>query len=455
MGWKPRPGQADATTRLITALYSHHRVIAFTAPTGAGKSGMAYAAARYVRARAVIATPTKQLQDQYQLFFGLPVLYGRRNYQCVLSVSGTAADAPCLAGSPCLFRSAGQCQYLNARDRVKNRPVIVINHAMLVLAACLRDEALLRPLTIIDECHRFPEVVISSLSINPDGTNRLERELWERTGGSVSELRRELQEAVVLRNASRCAAASRLIGIAAAKKMAPGLFGDNGTIRWQEIFQLLGRTLLMSATIPDDLVRIAGTVVIGPDTVGPEQRPIYWVPVAAVNQGNQAGVASLLANTIAQIVQAATGPIIIHAGTHLLTQELALRLNEMLPGRLVLVAAGTSRTSAVRVARSQGDAVLIGPALMDGIDLPTARCQIVAKVPFPPTGGDTQDGLSQAARMFVQAYGRLCRSPDGGEVYRTFVLDANFRLISHLLPQSVRQAICSIDPANLATLNLV
>lgn len=429
LGWRPRVGQAEATSDLIRAIYSNARIIAFTAPTGSGKSGMTLAALRWVNGRAVIATPTKQLQMQYADSFGLPVLFGRSEYECPLSPSGTAALAPCIAGQQCLFRAAGKCAYLAARDKLRGEQVVVINHSLLVVARMMQDEVLVRPITAIDECHRFLDAVASIVTPSEQEAAILEECDWD-----PSKIKVRLKDALAAKDISAATVLVTALRIATCRRIAPKLF--EGELTNERLFRsgLFGRVILVSATLPDDFTPDA--IVEGPPQVPPEQRPLVVIPVVSANVGNQRGIAARLVNAIRQIITTmdSQSPVIVHTGTTVLAELITEGLAAAGFADRIVPAWGATRKSVAGVRRKPGRQIVIGPALMDGVDLPAARLQIIAKIPFPQKGG-----AKEAAIQVVQAYGRLVRGPDTSGT--TVVLDANFRLIEPYLPPHVREAV--------------
>lgn len=80
--------------------------------------------------------------------------------------------------------------------------------------------------------------------------------------------------------------------------------------------------------------------------------------------------------------------------------------------------------------------VLVACGMYEGIDLPEdlGRFQVIAKIPWPNLGNnavryqadrDSEWYLWEAAKITIQAAGRICRTPqDYGE---TFILDSSFQ----------------------------
>ncbi len=151
-----RPYQAEAVIALRTALASGARAICLNAPTGSGKSLIAYAA--IAERGGTIACYSRVLQSQYHSSFEIPVLFGKQNYRCTRFPMLTVDLTECaLTGVP---EAGCSCPYFTARERAKFAPVHCINHALVV-----HERGIVRPVLIVDEAHRFPDAVRSAMSL--------------------------------------------------------------------------------------------------------------------------------------------------------------------------------------------------------------------------------------------------------------------------------------------------
>jgi Rad3-related DNA helicase len=422
LGWKARPTQAEAVNDLINALRGKNRVVVFTAPTGAGKSGMSLAAARWLKKSTVIATPTIQLAEQWKKMLGVKYsVYGRQNYECRLG--GTAADAPCIGGLPCLFKES--CPYLVARQQCNKAVEFTTTHAFIAAAAVSHDPLLANRLIIIDECHQFLEVLEESLE--PTGEDNALFALYP----TPSEMKNAIADAARRNDRVAIAKLTRALKIALAA--TAGVLKD-GKVDVKAFLSLLGRTLIMSATVPHELLAIADEAVVAGQMVPVKQRPIYVQPVGALRSDNCTEYAPKIADVIMVIAARHDGAGIIHTGNTRLAEAIYSHLKRSLNGRVYL-AVGRERTKIIEEVRNKPDAVIVSPSMTMGVDFCNARWQVVAKVPFPAKG---ETSLDDAVTNFVQLYGRLVRSPEQTGV--TYVLDANIRLIEEHLPDYVRQA---------------
>jgi Rad3-related DNA helicase len=219
-GYEDRAGQR-ALTRDVARTFEQGGVLLAEAPTGIGKS-LAYLlpallAVRAGERRAVVATCTKSLQDQLfendlpalleALGWSVPCarLKGKQNYLCPRALEAALAEgaeesevldevrrwaaadeagdldrfpaadgeafrrlrgrlgadpAACTAAT---CRRGRECGWLRARRRAAEARLVVVNHALLALAA--DAEGLLPPfeLLVVDEAHRLEGVLLSQL----------------------------------------------------------------------------------------------------------------------------------------------------------------------------------------------------------------------------------------------------------------------------------------------------
>jgi len=423
LGWRPRPGQAEAVSELINAMKNRKGIIAFSAPTGAGKSGMSLAATRCLNLTTVIAVPTIQLAEQWKKMLGVKQsIYGRQNYPCELG--GTAADAPCIGGIPCLFKQS--CAYLKARYECSKSVEFVTTHAFLLAATIAYDPIIQNRLVIIDESHLWEKTVEDALT--PTDQERSLLLLYPTSG----QIKSAIKEAAETNDRVRIQTLAKILKIALAGER--GIL-KNGTIDHGALLRLYPKVLLMSATVPDWQLALAGRTVRMGVEIPAKQRPIFVQPVGALTGDNCLSYADHIAAAVEKISRRHGGVGIVHTGNTRLAEAVATALKKRLNGRVV-AAFGKGRTEAIETARLGGDKIIVSPSMTMGVDFAAAKWQVVAKVPFPKKGDGS---LEDAVTNFVQAYGRLVRSPEATGV--TYVLDANFRLLEEHLPEYVRQAV--------------
>jgi len=423
LGWRPRPGQAEAVSDLINALKKTRGIIVLSAPTGAGKSGMSLAAARYLSLATVIAVPTIQLAEQWKKMLGVKhSVYGRQNYPC--NLGGTAADAPCIGGIPCLFKQS--CAYLRARQECSKSVEYVTTHAFLLAASLTHDPIIQNRLVIIDESHLWEKTVEESLM--PSDQERAALLLYPTSG----QIKSAIKQSAEANDRTKIMVLARALKIALASEQ--GILKE-GVVDHKALLRQYHRVLLMSATVPDWQLALAGRTVRAGMEIPPRQRPIIVQPVGALTGDNCTSYAEAIAVAVEKISQRHNGTGIVHTGNTRLAEAVAIALKRRMDGRVV-TAFGKGRTEAIEMARFGKDKIIVSPSMIMGVDFASAKWQVVAKVPFPKKGDGS---LEDAVTSFVQAYGRLVRSPEAVGV--TYVLDANFRLLEEHLPEYVRQAV--------------
>jgi ATP-dependent DNA helicase DinG len=223
-GYQVREGQVIASETIYQAM-TERRMALVEAPTGTGKS-IAYLVPAFLEAiagrRVVISTHTKSLQEQLvhkdiplmqKLFAGANVnvalLKGRGNYLCQHEYSETDADPlrrqdrdwkrltsavyggkwdgdagsldfvyphwqdvsstkDSCTGKKC--RHYHSCFYYQSRQRAKKAGIIIVNHALALQDAVMKQEGmpgLLPPYThvVFDEAHHLTEVADSCVGI--------------------------------------------------------------------------------------------------------------------------------------------------------------------------------------------------------------------------------------------------------------------------------------------------
>jgi|WetSurMetagenome_2_1015567.scaffolds.fasta_scaffold31866_2 Rad3-related DNA helicase len=116
-----RPAQSEAVEFCLT---SERRVTGIGAPTGVGKSGIAFSLAKVLGGRTVILTANLGLERQYTNCFGQAVanIRGRANYRCWEGGS-------CEDGARMSCQAKGNCLYTQALKAAQQAPIVVTNYA--------------------------------------------------------------------------------------------------------------------------------------------------------------------------------------------------------------------------------------------------------------------------------------------------------------------------------------
>ena len=175
-----REYQAETVARIIN---SSKRFVLVQAPTGAGKSPIAVAAAQLIEPKVIrrrvdqdgnvtelppqssILTTTKQLQWQYLGDFSDQAieLKGRANYDCLVEPV-SAAEAPCVVHSPRRCPSFSVCPYYQTLAQADLKPLGVHNYANYLTNANYADRFHQQTLLILDEAHLLDDQLMGFIS---------------------------------------------------------------------------------------------------------------------------------------------------------------------------------------------------------------------------------------------------------------------------------------------------
>ncbi|MCA8939873.1 MAG: DEAD/DEAH box helicase family protein, partial [Planctomycetes bacterium] len=167
-GWTAREEQ-----RRVFQEAAHHflnpdederkRVVIIQAPTGMGKSGVAYALLRLLGS-GVVVTATKQLQEQYRGDFpDMPRLVGRGNFDCNMGSYSCEKGYYIRAGEKRSRSYCQDCGYKAHVDAAFSALQYVCNYASYVHTS--QADPSQREVVIFDEGHRVESEIMSSVSI--------------------------------------------------------------------------------------------------------------------------------------------------------------------------------------------------------------------------------------------------------------------------------------------------
>jgi len=235
-------------------------------------------------------------------------------------------------------------------------------------------------------------------------------------------------------------------------KLVPIDVSDAKPILWPDKVK---KVVLLSATISYKDVEQLGLdkrrvkYIEADSPISADKRPISLDYVTAVNHSN-AESPRLLAERVHQLLQQKPGKGLVH-----ITYGLAEAMRPYLTDQSRLIWHGKEdKQERLEEFKASTDGVLMAAGLQEGLDLPydLARWQAIAKVPWPSLGEPAVRYLAEedpewyqweAARLVLQAAGRVCRKlDDWGE---TIILDKTFeRLYSEnqaLFPGWWREAV--------------
>jgi Rad3-related DNA helicase len=449
----PRPIQSAALDAVARMFDLNKRFSILEAPTGAGKSALAFTAARYAgtlndlddkfEPGAYILTPYNNLADEMISDFanrGLAALKGRRHYD---PKSGA---------------------YMNAKAGFLESTESVTNYAYFLRAR----QAPKRQVLILDEGHNIERILLEMAgfritsgictAVGVDGPPKhLSNERIAGWLGAV--LLPALRKQTSRRRES--AALRELEDLAERVARYTGMDDRSQWVAWmdqgalnvkplsaiaeaRDLFARARHVLIQSATIFDfaNFQRVLGisdsVVFSAPSDFPLCNRPIIYRPVGDMAFKSINGTIPGLCAEIERIV-GSFGQCkgIIHTCTYHINQCVARRLAAKYGSQRIITHGQDprDREQAIRLhCDSEGATVLVSPSLMEGVDLhgDLARFQIVCKVPYPRLDAYTRARSARdrawyrlhTAWALVQMIGRAVRSDT--DYATTFVLDSQF-----------------------------
>lgn len=144
--------------------------IVLSAPTGSGKSGIAWFTHKLSDKSTAVLSHQKVLQDQYFNLLGnleekeFITLKGKDNYNCLKSDKLTVATAPCSYSIkyPCIFKSKFTCKYFRMRKLASTTGFLNANYQQIF---SIFDSSpifdLKKKIYIFDECHNLYDIYTS------------------------------------------------------------------------------------------------------------------------------------------------------------------------------------------------------------------------------------------------------------------------------------------------------
>ena len=486
---------------------SNKPLVLAEAPTGSGKSLLGMAShALMDRPRSAYLVSTKQLQDQIESDFQVPVVKGRNNYPC-LHFNDLFPDvtseicAEYLHGEECEFGS--DCPYLTQKRKALSSPMCVLNYPLFFseanyvggfsnLSYLILDEVD----TVEDHLMSFVEVSITPylmkrVSIGPpefktkleswvkwvaDITSRVMREI-DKLGPAENLSPVKLKDLISLRRIYR--KLEFLSGNLdegwvmehddSGKSSGPIIFKPVriGSFAPHNLWSHTQKSLGMSATI---MGHQAMAMELGlhswdadfislPSPFPVENRRVEYIPVANITHKTKDSEYPKLGNAIEKVLNKHQDEkILIHAVSYDLRNFL---MDYLRPQRHGLMS-HDKKDRAQALERFKGynqPIAFISPSMERGIDLPGDLCRviIVAKVPYPSLGSPQvnkrlhgfSDGslwyARRTARTLVQMCGRATRSQEDYSV--SYILDSQFgQLVSRhgsLFPDWWRESVRS------------
>lgn len=453
-GWQLRDVQRDVLLKLEEKFDSSD-VFIIRAPVASGKTLLSMTIARYLQQRnkwkSRILVPNNLLLQQYlDSFPSVNTLKKRESYTCTLyenqSVKFDCGEHTRLTGTS---KKRGAyckgCPYVGALRKAQAMPYVVINNYT-YLAYRLYGEGL-----IVDEGHLL-QGMIKDLAAKKLWHHDYEFPSYVRTYGQLlrwvnerltrtpndrklKELKAELLSNKVhylvekgysfYRNEER-----------ECLKLIPVDVKDQPPLLWP--LGKVKKLFFLSGTINRKDVEDMGLgdrricVIDAPSPIPVERRPLHLDLRFNLSAAANGRDIPKLADYLAQLAETKPGRGFIHA-----PYALAKSLSLLLHNHPRFLFHNTSNKQAIFKEFQETDGkVMVASGMYEGIDLADdlARWQVICKVPWANLTEPAMQYLAQqdpegyaneAARLVVQAYGRVCRNPnDFGE---TFIVDRSFR----------------------------
>jgi len=456
------------------------------APTGSGKSLLAMTIRALMnQPRTAYLVSTKQLQDQIENDFHIPVLKGRNNYPCLKfkELFPNVSSEICreyLGDSQCEFES--DCPYLKQKRQALSSPACVLNYPLFFSEANYVGGFSNLDYLILDECDRIEDALMSfvEVSITPYLMKRLsigppkyktKLDSWVEWIGEVkNRVAREIDRMgqsgelgpVKLKDLIRLRRTDHKLGFLS-HSLDDGWVmeqdvdhGASGSIVFKPVkisgfassnlWKHTKKSLGMSATIigPPAMAIELGLHSWDVDSVSlsspfpVEDRRVEYIPVANVTRKTRDEAYPKISDAIDLILKKhPTEKVLIHTVSYDLCKFL---MDYMRPTHHGLMTHDKNdRAQALERFKSYDRPIaFISPSMERGIDLPGDLCRviIVAKVPYPSLGSPQvnkrlhgfSDGnlwyARRTIRSLVQMTGRATRFP--GDYSVSYILDSQF-----------------------------
>lgn len=155
-----RKEQIDIAKQIVKAFESVNNVI-LQAPTGSGKSIIAYHVQRLMNVGGCFLSHQKVLQDQYDETFkdynNALSIKGQNNYECQRAQHVSVDRAPCaFNGGICDLK--GQCEYFQKRKIAKHKHIVLTTYQLIFSLYEAEAFDFPKPLFVFDEAHNIYSV---------------------------------------------------------------------------------------------------------------------------------------------------------------------------------------------------------------------------------------------------------------------------------------------------------
>lgn len=462
-----RPGQDSAMQKLLT---TSRRFRTLGLPTGIGKSLLAVTLAEIDRARAVILTSTKALQDQYLRDFaslGMVDVRGMSNFPCpALENHNTCDHGPCLAGAQCPLKKGG-CPYYDQLRRAADTRLIVTNYSMWMtqMANNRSDEGAFggRDLIVCDEAHDLPEAVTSFVGARI-GYNewKLPEEPLSHEEWMVWAAKEAAAVLVLAEESSDLKQIKRYRDLHRRMQIIAGRMDPSWAIHpsdwpkgwmWEPVWPReytkpfvwanIPLVVFASATIRPKTLEYLGVPtddscwITAPSPFERRRRPVFIVPGVRLTYKSDHSAQILWVRKIDNIrAKRLDRKGILHTVSYA-RAKFYVEHTKFQDG-IFMHETGKDTRATVEAFKQADCGLLVSPAVHTGVDFPydQARYQVIGKVPFPTTTDpmvaarklDDPDYPTYCAIMtLIQTAGRAVRAED--DYAETFIVDESIKWV--------------------------
>lgn len=447
----------------IESAFQQKKIVILEAPTGAGKSSLAIAVAKYF-GDAYINTSQKILQDQYVKDFNLVQMKGKSNYQC--KVKPVPANLMKCKGCNTF------CDYKIALKKALEVNITILNYHVALMQPKFREN--LRELLICDECHNIEQIFMGMVefSIKPKTLARMGVTIEKPATDDIEKLKEWIQDDLLSeiddlldqlefapQTQDNIKLEDKLNNLKTRIELflesfddTPWTYCENDNIFkpiyvkyfTRKLFNLSNdKILLMSATVLD-IDSFCESIGLEPQNVAYIQVPstfptenrqinLEHCNVSLKYTNIETGLRDLTKQVKLILAKHPNEKGMIHTTNYKIAEHI---YNSIEDDRLFYVAPGDREAALLKHVQSNYPSVLISPSMTEGVDLKDdlARFQIICKIPYPFLG-DKQ--ISERKKIdpswyawrtclaIVQSYGRAIRSETDYAI--TYVIDNSFR----------------------------
>lgn len=453
----PRP-QQRAVLEQLQDKWHKYDVFVIQAPTATGKTKLAEAIAKWSGDSSIVV-PNNVLLDQYiEDIPDIHFLKKRQGYQCI-----TYPEQTCATTHKKLGRCCKGCSYVGAVRKAKAAKVGVYNYYTYLA------HRLYRPTLIVDEAHLLVSTLQDLAAKKiwqhdygwPDQVSTLGDILeWiEELPGLDKKLRKMRNEILSLKPSTLVYKTDEYHGTKKEWlpliKLIPLDTRNESPLFWPP--HKTRKTVLMSATInkPDiDNMGLGNYRVVYIEVDSPiptERRPIIYTPVGNMSYRYQQENIPKVVNTIKELLARHKMKGMIHAPYSMIQKMRTLLTDD----RLVWHDRDNKQQRYHEFIESppEHNRVMMASGMYEGVDLAYDKggWQVLCKVPYPSLVDPAIKAKLeeepawyqwQAARVVLQASGRICRTPTDYGI--TYILDSSFTRLyrehTYLFPRWWQQA---------------